>query len=119
MEFEVAQSIEVWEAEGGALTGVPPLLRGNPFQVEWAERIRPQVRAEFDRVARAFQAVANRQSGSKRAATEAIIAMLEEKRTDVMSREDAGYFIRDWQEIHDQVRQMIRKDPRYETLKRR
>ena len=38
--------------------------------------------------------------------TEAIIAILEEKRAEVMRREQAGYFIRYWQEISGQVRQM-------------
>jgi hypothetical protein len=36
--------------------------------------------------------------------TEAIIAILEDKRAEVMSREEAGYFVHDWQEISDQVR---------------
>ncbi|MEI9813137.1 MAG: hypothetical protein WDO18_10945 [Acidobacteriota bacterium] len=91
----------------------PPFLRGNPLQVEWAGRIRAQVDDEFERVANVLQSVANHQRGSKRAATEAVIGILEQKRASVMSGDDAGYFIRDWQEIHDQVRQMIRKDPRY------
>jgi hypothetical protein len=34
-----------------------------------------------------------------------------------MSQEKAGYFIRDWQEISDQVRQMIFLDPRYQAIK--
>jgi hypothetical protein len=119
MDLEVVRSIEAWEAEGGAISMVPPLLRGRPDQVEWAGRIRPQVNDEFDRVARAFRSVASHQCGSKRAATETIIAILEDKRAEVMSCEDAGYFIRDWQEIHDQVRQMIGKDSRYQTLRPR
>lgn len=119
MDRELAGSIDVWESEGGAIAMAPPFLRGNPFQVDWAERIRPRVDAEFDRVARAFQSVASQQSDSKRASTEAIIAILEEKRREVMSHDDAGYFIRNWQEIDDQVRQMIREDPRYGVIKSR
>ena len=34
-----------------------------------------------------------------------------------MAREQAGYFIHDWQEISDQVRQMIFQDPRYQAIK--
>ena len=34
-----------------------------------------------------------------------------------MSRTEAGYFIHDWQEIRDQVRQMIFHDPRYQAIK--
>jgi hypothetical protein len=117
MDCEIVRSICVWETEGGAISTAPPSLRGNTGQVEWAERIKLQVNNEFDRVARAFHVVARNQSDSKRVGTEAIIAILEEKRSEVMNREDAGYFIHDWQEIHDQVRQMIRKDSRYQSLK--
>jgi hypothetical protein len=39
--------------------------------------------------------------------TEAVIAILEDKRAQVMSSEQAGYFIHDWQEISDQLRQDI------------
>ena len=52
----------------------------------------------------------------KRARTEAILTMLEDKRQAVMSRTEAGYFIRDWQEISDQVRQMIAGDSKYPAL---
>jgi len=38
---------------------------------------------------------------------------LEEKRHDVMANDRAGYFIHDWQELRDQVREMIVKDPRH------
>ena len=34
-----------------------------------------------------------------------------------MANPSAGYFIKDWQELTDQVRQMIFKDPRYQTIK--
>jgi len=91
-------------------------LTGSVDQVEWAERIKSQVYIEFDRVASAFQAVAARQNDVKRAETEVIIAILEEKRSEVMSCERAGYFIHDWQEIGDQVRQMIFRDPRYQAI---
>src|SRR4051794_29560791 len=67
-------------------------LIGSVDQVEWAERIKAQVYIEFDRVAAAFQVVAARQNDVKRAETEEIIAILEEKRSEVMSREQAGYF---------------------------
>ncbi len=92
-------------------------MSGSPDQVEWAERIRRQVNADFDRVAASFRSIARKQSEGKRAATEAIIAILEEKRTEVMSREQAGYFIRDWQEMGDQVRRMILSDVRYQAIK--
>ena len=53
----------------------------------------------------------------KRTDTQAVIAILEDKRAEVMSREQAGYFIHDWQEISDQVRHMIARDPRFQAIK--
>ena len=125
----IADGIEAWEGEGGS--GPEPLdvsaasmsgsasqvMSGTASQVEWAERIRRQVNAEFDRVAASFRSIADKQTGDKRANTETAIAILEEKRAEVMSRKDAGYFIHDWQEISDQVRQMIFHDPRYQAIK--
>lgn len=117
MSASLSASLEAWEGEGGAIPGPPSLLpvqlRGTEAQVEWAERIRRQVDAEFDRVASAFRAVSRRQGAAKRARTEAIIAILEERRAEVMLHGQAGYFIHDWQEISDQVRRMIHDDPRF------
>jgi len=42
---------------------------------------------------------------------------LKDKRAEVMSKAQAGYFIREWQEIDDQVRQLIARDPRYLEIK--
>ena len=92
-------------------------LTGTPAQVEWAERIRLSVAQEFDRVAKVFQAQVSIQSGQKQAETRTIIAILEQKRTETMARQEAGYFIRDWQDLSDQVRLMIAKDPRYLAIK--
>ena len=92
-------------------------MSGTANQVEWAERIKRQANDEFDRVARSFRSVAGKQSDAARADTEAIIAILEEKRAAVMRREEAGYFIHDWQEISDQVRQMIFQDARYQAIR--
>ena len=91
-------------------------MTGTPSQVEWAERIQLRVNGEFDRVAASFRAIADKQSGEKRSDTEAIIGILEDKRAEVMSRKDAGYFIHDWQDIYDQVRQLIFHDPRYQSI---
>ena len=92
-------------------------LRGTENQVEWGLRIKRQVDEEFDRVAAAFTVVAHRQNGGRRTETETIITILEEKRSEVMSREEAGYFIHGWQEIGDQVRQLIFQDSRYQAIK--
>ncbi|HYP07239.1 MAG TPA: hypothetical protein VER03_13485 [Bryobacteraceae bacterium] len=93
------------------------VLTGSQSQIEWAERIRQTASDEFDRVARSFRTVAAAQEGPKRVRTESILAILEDQRQAVMSRTDAGYFIRDWQDISDQVRQMLGRDPRLHALK--
>ena len=61
--------------------------------------------------------VALNQSARKRAETEAILTILEEKRTAVMKREQAAYFLLDWQDTSDQVRRMIGQDSRFQAIK--
>ena len=92
-------------------------LTGTPNQIEWAEQIKPQVNAEFDRVSNAFRHLAGRQTAAKQLDTLAVIAILEEKRIEVMANSEAGYFILHWQELSDQVRLMIARDPRYQEIK--
>lgn len=92
-------------------------MTGTSSQIEWAEQIKPHVGAEFDRVARAFLAAASHQAEQDRTDTHAIIAILEEKRAEVMANDRAGYFIRDWRELTDQVRRMIAGDSRYQAIK--
>ena len=112
------EGLSEWEAEGGSLNETAEgAMTGTVNQIEWATRIKTQVGAEFDRVKMALEAAAARQSGHDRLGTQAIIAILEDKRTEVMAHEGAGYFIHDWQELRDQVRQMIMKDNRYKTIK--
>ena len=123
MSGSLATDIETWEDEGGAVRDSPGAsatsMSGTAAQVEWAERIKRRVSAEFDRVAASFRSVACKQGDDRRADTEAIVAILEEKRVEVMRREQAGYFIRDWQEISDQVRQMILRDPRFQAIQKK
>ena len=130
------ETIEAWEGEGGALRQgsderVTPrfaFARGGPVaaekkmigtasQMDWAERIRRQVSAEFDRVAKALESAMSRQAEPKRGETLTAIAILEDKRTEVMAQDQAGYFIREWQELRDQVRQMITQDSRYQAIR--
>jgi hypothetical protein len=92
-------------------------MTGTPNQIELAEQIRPLVDAEFSRVARAFSETAERQSGQDRLDTLAIVEILEIKRGEVLAGDQAGIFIRDWRELHDQVRQMISSDPGYMTIR--
>jgi hypothetical protein len=92
-------------------------MTGTPSQIEWAEHIKPRVNSEFDRVARAFEATASTHGDDDRLEIFAIIAILEEKRVEVMAQDQAGYFIREWQELKDQVRQMIAHDSRYQAIR--
>lgn len=92
-------------------------MTGTPNQIELAEQIKSRTNAEFDRVAEAFHGVAQIQTGQDRVDTWAIIEILEEKRAEVMAIDQAGYFIREWGEADDQVRQMIGEDARYQAIR--
>lgn len=92
-------------------------MTGTTNQIEWAEQIKPRVNAEFDRVREAFQCVALRQREGDRRNTLTVIEILEGKRLEVMAKDEAGYFIRDWQELSDQVRRLIASDPGYLAIK--
>jgi chaperonin GroES len=92
-------------------------MTGTASQVEWADQIRLRVSQEFDRVADAFRIQAGKQTEQDQAETLTVIAILEEKRIETMANDRAGYFIRDWQELSDQVRQLIARDPRYQAIK--
>ena len=94
-------------------------MTGSVSQIEWAERIKRTVADEFDRVLGAFQRVAEVQSGVRRSRTLKVIAIVERKRAEVMARDDAGYFIRDWQDITNQVRHMIARDSAYPAMVRK
>ncbi|HPT27104.1 MAG TPA: hypothetical protein PLZ95_11845 [Bryobacteraceae bacterium] len=117
----MARHVQAWEDEGGAapapLDVAAAVMCGTTAQAEWAQRIKRQVGTEFDRVAGLLRSIAGKQGPGKRADTEAILAILEEKRLEVMSQDEAGYLICDWQEISDQVRQLIWHDPRYQAIK--
>lgn len=92
-------------------------LTGTPNQIEWAEQIRLTVAQEFDRVAKVFHAQVSVQTGQKQAETRIIITILEQKRAETLSIPFAGYFIREWRDLNDQVRHMIAKDPRYQAIR--
>ena len=92
-------------------------MTGTTNQVAWAEQIKVRVSAEFDRVARALASATGKQIEKDRINTLAVIAILEEKRAAVMEKDDAGYFIHDWQDLGDQVRRLILQDPRYKAIR--
>ena len=91
-------------------------MTGTPSQIEWAQEIRLRAGVEFNRVAAAFQTVAAKQTGQAQLDTHAVIAMIGEKRSEVMGQRRAGYYIREWQELSDQVRRMIAQDSRYQSI---
>ena len=112
--------LEGWEDEGGATRNTPDArqsMTGTINQVGWAEQIKTQVNAEFDRVANALGSVASKRAECDRGEIQAMIAILEDKRAEVMASNRAGYFIHDWQELRGQVREMIARDPRYQAIK--
>lgn len=92
-------------------------ITGTESQIEWAQRIKPKVGVEFDRVVRVFETVGAKQREPDRAETQAIVALVREMRNGVMANHEAGYFIRVWPEIKDQVRQMVSEDPRYLAIR--
>ncbi len=110
-------AIAAWEDEGGS-SARPEEHRmiGTVNQIAWAVQIQAQVDAEFC-VRKVLESVATEQSPNDGTALQAIIRILEDKRAEVMGNEQAGYFIQDWQELRDQVRQLIMGDPRYKALK--
>ena len=91
-------------------------LTGTAMQIEWAETIRTRVTTEFERVRQAFSQVAASQAQPELGDTVTILAILEEKRVEVLGQERAGYFIHDWAEAGDQVRRMIGQDSRFLTI---
>ena len=130
MEDLTADILGEWESEGGATIhldvfthfatpGFEPsiaaktILVGTPNQIEWAEQIKDRVHKEFDRIGLILKSVAAKQVGWDQTDTLKLVAILEEKRHDVMANDRAGYFIHDWQELGDQVREMIVTDPRH------
>ena len=92
-------------------------LTGTVNQIEWAGRIRSSVVGEFERVAKALSEAAGHRAGDKAANARLALAILADKRVEVMANERAGYFIREWQESDAKVRQMITRDPRYEAIR--
>jgi hypothetical protein len=82
-------------------------MTGTPNQISWAELIKVRVENEFNRVS---EALARHHRAD-------MIAILEDKRREVMAVDRAGYFIKEWGELNDQVRRLIREDPRYPALR--
>lgn len=64
------EPIAAWEDEGGSpARSVQIAMTGTVNQIGWAEQIKIQVDAEFDRVRAALEAAASKQSGRRKADT--------------------------------------------------
>jgi hypothetical protein len=94
-------------------------MTGTELQVQLADQIRLRIAQDFDRVASAFRTVAARQPEQDRLDTQGMLAILEEKRAEVLAHQNAGYFIQEWQELDGRVRQIIAQDPRCAAIKSR
>jgi len=92
-------------------------MTGTPNQIEWGQQIKASVAREFDRVANALKTASLRQAGQDLLNTTTAIEILEEARSTVMARQEAGYFIRDWQDLSGQVRELIARDPRHKAMR--
>ena len=130
MEDLATDVLGEWESEGGVTSQLDvsahlstpglglnvaanPILVGTPNQIEWAQQIKDRVHKEFDRLGMILKSVAAKQAGSDQTDTLKLVAILDEKHRHVMGNDKAGYFIHDWQELGNQVREMIVNDPRY------
>ena len=111
-------AIAEWEDDGGSPERCAERrMIGTVNQIAWAVQIKSQVDAEFDRVRKVLEHAMTKQSPSDITDIESIIRILEDKRAEVMGNEQAGYFIRDWQELGNKVSRMIVGDPRYQAIK--
>jgi hypothetical protein len=104
----IQNSIAAWEDEGGWQPPSPESgLTGTANQILWAVQIKRQVDMEFDRVRRALESTRRTRPANETRKVDTMISILEDKRDEVMAQKEAGYFIHDWQELRNQVRQMI------------
>jgi len=102
-------AIEIWEDEGGSpARSAASGMTGTVHQIASAEQIKTQVTEEFDRVRAALVSAVNKQPEQSRKDTEAMIAILEHQRAEVMANEQAGYFVHDWQELRGQIARVDR-----------
>jgi hypothetical protein len=115
--FTDKQRLRICRKRDNAVEGV--MMIGTEDQVKRAEQIKVRINAEFDRIARALESAAGKQNGRDRVDTEAVIVILEDKRTDVMAKGQASYFLNNWRELNDRVRQLITQDSRYLAINTR
>jgi hypothetical protein len=93
------------------------VTRTNTNHKDRDDSLTRQLDREFDRVAASLRSIATRQQRHRRADTEAIIAILEEKRAEVMRGEQLRLVIHDGRSFGDQIRELILADARYEAIR--
>jgi hypothetical protein len=112
------KAIAEWEDDGGSAARFSERrMIGTLSQIAWAVQIKSRVEAEFDRVREVLEYAMTKQSPTDVRDIAAIIGILEDKRTEVVENEQAGYFIHHWQELGNQVSRMVVEDPRYQAIK--
>lgn len=91
----VEHSIAAWEDDGGSQPGIIESARaGTISQIDWAVQIKRQVGAEFDRVRGELEAIARKRPFrpvQRRSQINVLIAIVEDRRAEVMRRTEAGY----------------------------
>jgi hypothetical protein len=112
------KAISEWEDDGGLSARFEERrMIGTLSQIAWAVQIKSQVETEFDRVRKVLEYAMTKQSSKDVIDIQSIIRILEDKRTEVMENQQAGYFIHEWQELGNKVSRMIVEDPRYQAIK--
>lgn len=92
---------------------------GSADQVKQAELIKVRVNAEFDRIASALGTSAAKRTGQDQTDMETVIAILEEKRAEIMAKGQADYFINNWRGELGRIRELIAQDTRYRAINTR
>jgi hypothetical protein len=95
------------------------MMIGSVDQVKQAERIKVRVNAEFDRIATALGTSAAKKTGQDQTDMQAVIAILEEKRSEIMGKGQADYFIHNWRGELSRIRELIAQDTRYRAINTR
>ena len=108
---QVAGPRSVW----GSGQNLPPLT-GLASQISWANQIRSQVNASFDRVLSSIQAGINRYKSLEADETATLLDLVEEHRVKVLGVADAQYFLDHWQDPVDRVQRLIHADDRWKLI---
>jgi len=77
------------KCEGGASRVAEKQLSGIVNQIAWAKQIKTRLNAEFDRVAKVLAFAASKRLEHDRSDIQAVIAILEDKRAEVMAKDQA------------------------------